>query len=154
MGHKDPGGNMRNRSVITALCLALGTLTMFSQALAHGTEMHDHSAPDDMQMHKLHTMMPMFSVASANLETALKKGESGAVETEAQKIIAAIPDLKKSKPHKNVKQQYKFVELATTLGKTVTATASLAKKGDFAGAKAAFKRVEETCAACHAKFRD
>jgi hypothetical protein len=56
---------MRNRHVITALCLALETLIMFGQALAHGKEMHDHSAPDEMQMHKLHAMMPMFSVASA-----------------------------------------------------------------------------------------
>ena len=145
---------MRKSSAVTALCLVLGTFSMYGSAFAHDMEMHGTSAADDLQMKKLHTMMPMFSVASAKLETALNKGESGAAETEAQKIIAAIPDLKKSKPHKNVKQQDKFVELASTLGKTVTATASLAKKGDFAGAKAAFKRVEETCAACHAKFRD
>jgi hypothetical protein len=33
-------------------------------------------------------------------------------------------------------------------------TLKLAKKGDFVGAKTAFKKVEEQCAACHAKFRD
>ena len=143
---------MRNRFAITALCLALGPLTMYGQALAHGTEEHGKMAMD-AQMKKLHTMMPMFSTASAQLEAALDKGDATAAETETGKILAAIPDLKKSKPHKNVKQRKQFVELATSLDKSVITTNDLTKKGDFAGAKAAFKKVEDVCAACHAKFR-
>jgi soluble cytochrome b562 len=143
---------MRNRFAIIAMCLALGPLTMYGQAFAHGTEEHGKMTMD-AQMKKLHAMMPMFSVASAQLETALEKSDAPAAKTEASKIIAAIPDLKKSKPHKNVKQGKKFVELATSLDKSVASTSDLAQKGDFAGAKVAFKKVEETCAACHAKFR-
>jgi soluble cytochrome b562 len=143
---------MNNRVAITALCLATGLLTMNGQALAHGTEEHGKMAMD-AQMKKLHAMMPTFSTASAQLETALDKSDAPAAETEAGKILAAIPDLKKSKPHRNVKQRKKFVELAASLDKSVTLTKDLAQKGDFDGAKAAFKKVEEACAACHAKFR-
>lgn len=152
MNNNYTGGNMRNRLAIAVLCLAVGSLTMYGQALAHGTEEHGKMAMDS-QMKKLHAMMPAFSTASAQLEAALDKGDTSAAEMEAGKILAAIPDLKKSKPHKNVKQHKKFVELATSLDKSVASTSDLAKKGDLAGAKVAFKKVEEACAACHAKFR-
>ena len=145
---------MRNGSIIAILSLVMGSSTLYGVAFAHGTEKHGETASADAQMKKLHAMMPMFSVASAKLEIALEKGDMVSVEAEAGKIIAAIPDLKKSKSHKNIKQQKNFVKLATNLEKTVISTVDLAKKGDFAGAKAAFNRVEVTCAACHAKFRD
>jgi soluble cytochrome b562 len=99
-------------------------------------------------------MMPVFSVASEGLESALEKGDASMAKAQADMILAAVPDLKKSKPHKNVKQLKKYVELATKLEKTVTSTVNLAKKGDITGAKTAFKKVEEACAACHVKFRD
>jgi soluble cytochrome b562 len=132
----------------------MGALTFSSIAFAHGTGKHSNMVPADAQMKKLHAIMPMFSVASAAMETALEKGDVTAVEAEAGKIITAIPDLKKSKPHKNVKQRKKFVTFAATLEETITSTAVLAKQGDFVGAKAAFKNAEKTCAACHTKFRD
>lgn len=143
---------MKNRSTIT--CLVLGMLALSGMAFAHGTEKHGKTTPADAQMKKLHAMMPMFSVASAKLEAAIEKGDAATVEVEAGKILKALPDLKKSKPHKNVNQRKKYVELATTLGMAINSTAHLAQKGDFAEAKTAFKKVEETCAACHAKFRD
>lgn len=145
---------MRTRCAITVMCLMFGPLTMYGQAFAHGTEEHGKMKPADAQMNKLHAMMPMFSVASANLETALEKGNISAVEAEAGKILAGLPDLKKSKPHKNVKQRKKFVDFAINLDKAVTSTVDLAKKGDLASAKVAFKNVEKICVACHAKFRD
>lgn len=107
----------------------------------------------DVQMKKLHAMMPMLSVASAELESALEKGDATAAKVQADKILAAVPDMKKSRPHKNAKQRKKFVELAINFEKTVSSTADLIKKDDLAGAKAAFKKIEEACAACHAKFR-
>lgn len=145
---------MRIRGTITITCFVLGSLAIFAVAFAHGTEKHGKTTAAGVQMQKLHAMMPLLSVASANLESALDKGDIAAVETEANKILAAVPDLKKSKPHKNVKQRKTFVEVAVNLDRAVVTTAELAKKGDFAGAKAAFKKVEEACAACHAKFRD
>lgn len=141
---------MRSRCAIAVICLVLGA---YGQALAHGTEKHGKAAPADDQMKKMHDMMPMFSLASARLETSLEKGNSAAVESEAGKMIAAIPDLKKSKPHKNIKQRKEFVELATKMERNLISTVELAKSGDLAGAKTAFKKVEEICAACHAKFR-
>ena len=145
---------MKNRCISITLSMVMGLLTIQGVAFAQGTDKHGKTAPTAAQMKKMHAMMPMFSVAAAKLEAALDKGDAAAVETEAGKIMAVLPDLKKSKPHKNVKQRGKFVELATNFGKTITSTLDLAKKGDFAGAKTAFKKAEEICVACHAKFRD
>jgi len=150
----DSGVKMKNRYTTAIACLVLGMLALSRVAFAHGTEKHDKTAPADAQMTKLHAMMPMFSVATAELESALEKADPAAAKVQGDRILAAVPDLKISKPHKNIKQRKKFVELATKLEGTVTATMDLAKKGDFAGAKTAFKKIEATCAACHAKFRD
>lgn len=139
--------------LLIAVLLSMGILLIKPiETSAHGKDAHgDHM---DEQMKKLHDIMPMFSVASAGLEFALEKGDATAAKAQADKFLAAIPDLKKSKPHKNVKQRKTFVVLATKLEETVTTIVDLSKKGDFPGAKAAFKKVEEICAACHAKFRD
>lgn len=145
---------MKNRRMVGLLCLMTVLLAHNGTAIAHGTEKHDNAAAGDAQMKKLHAMMPMFSLASAGLETALEKGNIAAVEAEAGKILSALPDLKKSKPHKNINQRKKFVSIAANLESATASTLDLAKKGDFSGAKAAFKRAEEACAACHAKFRD
>jgi soluble cytochrome b562 len=148
-------GKMMRILSLVAMVLSVGILYLRPMdALAHGTEHHGTMVPVDAQMKKLHAMMPMFSLSSAGMETALEKGDVAALEAEAAKIATAIPGLKKSKPHKNIKQREKFVTLAKNLGETIATTLDRAKKGDLAGAKIAFKKVEETCAACHAKFRD
>lgn len=145
---------MKNSFALVIMCLALVMSALYGVAFAHGTEMHGEMAKTDMQMHKLHAMMPTFAVASAKLKLALEKGNATAVAAEARKILVALPDLKKSQPHKNVAQREIFVKFATNLEKSVTTTVSLAKKGDLAGARTAFKKAEDTCAACHAIFRD
>lgn len=142
---------MKSRCAIAVICMILGA---YGQALAHGTQKHGKAAPADAQMKKLHDMMPMFSVASAKLEAAIEKGDAAAVEAEAGKILMALPDLKKSKPHKNVKDIKSFVGLAKKQEKALNLTVGLTKQGDFTGARAAFKKVEKICAECHTKFRD
>lgn len=139
--------------LLIAVVLSAGILLIIPvETSAHG--MDSHGGHLDEQMKKLHAMMPMFSFASAELESALEKGDAAAAKAQADRILAAVPDLKKSKPHKNNKQRKKFVELATKFEEKVTSTVDLIKKDDLSGAKAAFKKVEEVCAACHAKFRD
>ena len=91
----------------------------------------------------------LFRIASGQMF-----GPETEVELQLIELEAAIPALKKSKPHKNVKQRKIYLELAAKLEETVTATVGLAKEGDFAGAKTAFQKVEATCVACHVKFRD
>lgn len=145
---------MKDGFALVIMCLVLVMSTLYGVAFAHEAEMHGEIEKADMQMHKLHAMMPIFAVAAAKLKLALEKEDVMAVTTEAGKILVALPDLKKSQPHKNIDQREKFVEFAANLEKTVTTTVSLAKKGDLAGARTAFKRAEETCAACHAVFRD
>ena len=145
---------MKNGFVLVIMCPVLVMSTLYGVAFAREAEMHGEIEKADLQMHKLHAMMPIFAVASAKLKLALEKGDVTAVAAEAGKILVALPDLKKSQPHKNVDQREKFVEFATNLEKTVTTTVSLAKKGDLTGARTAFKKAEDTCAACHAVFRD
>lgn len=145
---------MRSLALITVVLSAGMLLFKPIETSAHGTEKHGKTSAADARMKKLHDMMPVFSVASAELESALEKGDAAAAKTQADRILAAVPDLKKSKPHKNIKQLKKFVELASDFEKTMTSTVDLIKKDDLSGAKAAFKKVEDVCAACHAKFRD
>jgi soluble cytochrome b562 len=145
---------MGKRNMVVGLSMILGLSVSHGIAFAHGTGKHDKMVPADAQMKKLHAMMPMFSLACANMETGLEKGEIAIIESEAEKITTAIPDLKKSKPHKNLKQRSKYVDHVSNLEKAVITTVDLAKKGDLVEAKAAYKKVEEACAACHAKFRD
>jgi len=137
---------------LIAVVVSAGILFITPKASAHGKD--PRGVTTDAQMKKLHSMMPMFSIASAELETALEKGDSAAALVQSEKIKYATPDLKKSKPHKNIKQRKKFVEIATSFDEAITSTVDLIKKDDIAGAKTAFKKVEEVCAACHAKFHD
>jgi soluble cytochrome b562 len=139
--------------VLTTLLLSAGMLLIKPiDVSAHGKD--TRGGVMDAQMKKLHAIMPMLSVTSAELESALEKGDSAAAKIQADKILTAIPDLKKSKPHKKIKQRKKFVEFASNLDETVTSTIELIQRNDLPGAKVAFKKVEEVCAACHAKFRD
>ena len=145
---------MKNRIATSIISLVLGALAINGVAFAHGAEKHGKTTAADAQMKKLHDMMPMFSEATAKLEAALEKGDAAEAEAEAGKISAAVPELRKSKSHKHIKQRKLFVEQAGSLGAAAASTAALVKKGDFAGAKAAYKKIEEACATCHAKFRD
>ena len=141
------------RMLLIAVVLSAGILFSIPiETSAHGTDHHGGHA--DEQMKKLHAMMPMFSIASSELESALEKGDAATAKAQADKILSAVPDLKKSKPHKNIKQRKKIVELATKFEGKVTSTLDLIKKDDLSGAKAAFKKVDDVCAACHTKFRD
>lgn len=114
----------------------------------HGNGHHD------AQMDRFHKMMPMYAQSQAKINGALEKGDAATVESEAEKILATIPDLKKSKPHKNLKKIDAFRKIADAFGADIEATAALAKKGDIAGARTAFKKAGERCDECHSKFRD
>lgn len=122
-------------------------------AFAHEGEDHHTGHQADAQMQKLHHLMPMYSTTLPKLEAAVEKGDPSEVEAEAGKMLATIPDLKKSKPHKNVKQLKAFRKVADGFEKNLQETVQLSKKGDVAQAKVAFKKVEASCAECHGKFR-
>lgn len=134
-------------TMVCALLLVQGT------AFAHKGEKHTKKQKTDARMQKLHDMMPMYGIALANVEKALEKGDTAAVEAEAGKMLATAPDLKKAKPHKNLKQLKTFRSIAAGFESDLKETVELAKKGDFTKAKAVFKKAEAKCAECHAKFR-
>lgn len=139
------------RIAIVTVCASLLTQGL---AFAHETGNHhmDHKA--DTQMEKLHKIMPMYAQAQVMINEALEKGDAAAVESETGKILRSVPDLKKSKPHKNLKQLATFRKTVSAFERDVKKTASLAKTGDLAGAKAAFRAAQKRCDECHAKFRD
>jgi len=139
--------------LLIGVVLSAGILSIIPlETFAHGTDHHGGHA--DEQMKKLHAMMPMFSIASAELKSALEKGDTEGAKAQADRILATIPDLKKSKPHKNIKQITDFKKIAGKMGADITKIVSLAGSGDFANAKVAFKDMETRCAECHTKFRD
>lgn len=141
---------MMKKATMLAACILLLTQ---GGALAHEGEMHGKKHRDT-RMDKLHRIMPMYAEAQTKINGALEKGDATIVEAEAGKIAETIPDLKKAKPHKNLKKIDTFKKIADAFGSKVTATVALAKKGDIAGAKTAFKKAEEKCNECHATFRD
>lgn len=140
---------MKKAAVIT-ICVAL-----ISQggAYAHEGEAHHEGHGADAQMQKLHKIMPMYSTTFPKLQAAVEKGDASAAEAEAGAMLATIPDLKKSKPHKNLKQLKTFSKIADAFEKNLKETVELVKKGDVPKAKVAAQKVEATCADCHAKFR-
>lgn len=137
---------------ITAVT-ACAFLLIQGGAFAHEGERDTKKHKTNAQMQKLHGMMPVYAMALAKLETALKKGNAAAVEAEAGKMLATTPDLIKGKPHKNLKQLKTFRSIAAGFESDLKETVELAKKGDFPKARDAFKKAEAKCAECHAKFR-
>ena len=145
---------MRRRYISAIFGMIIGSLTLYGAAFAHATEKHGKTAPADSRMKKLHAIMPMFSAASAELETALEKGDAATAKTQAGRILEALPDLKKSKPHKNIKQMSAYKAIADKMGNDINTLVALAKSGNFVEAKRAFRNLEVRCAECHSKFRD
>jgi len=139
--------------LLIGVVLSAGVLFIIPlETFAHGTDHHGGHA--DEQMKKLHAMMPMFSIASAELKSALEKGDAEGAKAQADRILATIPDLKKSKPHKNIKQITDFKKIAGKMGADITKIVSLAGTGNFSKATVAFKDMETRCAECHTKFKD
>ena len=125
-----------------------------ADAFAHGKAEHGTMMTDDVQMQKLHTMMPMFSKTCAELESAIKKNDRTTVKNCTVKMLAALPDLRETKPHKNVKQRKTYVEMVNKLEVAVKSTTNQINQGNSKGAKESFTMIEEMCVQCHAKFRD
>jgi soluble cytochrome b562 len=133
---------------ISALLLIQGT------TFAHEGENHAKKHKEDAQMVKLHKMMPVYAQSQAKINEALSSGDAATIKNETGKILATIPDLKKSKPHKNLKQLATFRKIASEFEGDVKKTALMANSGNFGGAKDAFQAAQMRCNECHTKFRD
>jgi cytochrome c556 len=138
----------------------VAAITIFAFLLVQGVafaqegEKHGGKHMADPRMQKLHDMMPMYAMTLAKINVALEKGDAATVELETGKILATTSDLKKAKPHKNLKEHKSLREIASAFEGEVKATIAMSKKGDFTGAKAAFAKAQKKCDECHAKFRD
>lgn len=135
--------------------LAGAVLLVSSPAFTAGEHGHGHGGHrPDAQMAKLHKMMPRYGAAQASINAALGAGDLKAVAKETAYLLSTAADLKKSRPHKNIKELAEFRAIAAGFERDIGKAAESAKRGDLAGAKAAFAGAEKGCAACHAKFRD
>jgi cytochrome c556 len=122
-------------------------------SFAHEGEAHGkHQA--DAQMVKLHKMMPKYAKSQALINAALEKGDVATIAKETKYLLSTVADLKKAKPHKQLKELKEFQTIAENFEKDVKSTAELARKGDVEGAKASFSSAQKGCSACHVKFRD
>lgn len=133
--------------------LLLVVLTVEGTSFAHEGHVHGHEK-SDAQMAKLHKMMPQYGRSQEAIKGALDKGDVATVEKETAYLLSTIPDLKRSKPHKRVKEVADFKAIAEGFRKDVQLTAALAQKGDLAGAKASFGDAQHQCDECHNRFRD
>jgi hypothetical protein len=136
-----------------AVAIVVAILLPQSAAFAHEGEDHGQGHKADAQMQKLHHIMPMYAQAQTKINEALSNGDVATIKAETGKILATIPDLKKAKPHKNIKQVATFRKIASAFEADIKKTAGLAKTSDFARAKDAFQIAQIRCNECHAKFR-
>ena len=146
------------------LILLAGSMLLLSGTTALAAEEHGHGKGhgreehgkhhNDAQMAKLHKMMPRYGKAQVSMNAALESGDLKVIAKETAYLLSTTADLKKSKPHKNHAELEEFRKIAAGFEQDVKKTADSAKKGDLAGAKAAFAAARKRCDACHAKFRD
>jgi hypothetical protein len=134
---------MRDKGKIFTISLMLGSLSLSGAAFAHGTKVHGNRTAADARMMKLHAMMPMFSLTSLELEPAIEKHDAAGAQNKARKILVAIPDLKKSRPHKNVKQIGDFKSIAVKIGEDANKIIALTEKGSFTEAQRVFRDMEK-----------
>jgi cytochrome c556 len=139
--------------IITTALITSSVLFITAAAFAHEVMGHEEMEMNDA-MAKQHKLMAMFGQVQAGINESLQKGDAAAVEAGARKILAASPDLKKLKPHKNRKDFKLLHKLEDLFEKDMAAVAAKAEKGDLAGARDSFMKAEEKCYECHVKFRD
>jgi len=132
----------------------LGCAFLLTEGASFASEGKTHGKHHtDMQMTKLHKMMPNYAKSQARINAALEKGDVAAIAKETGYLLSTAADLEKSKPHKKSKELKEFQKLAKEFEKDVKATAESARKEDIEGAKASFSKAEVACDSCHAKFR-
>jgi Cytochrome C' len=123
-------------------------------AFAHEAGEHNMSHDQDPRMLVLHKIMPKFARAQVRISEALKERNTPAVKSETGEILKSLPELKKARPHKNLRNLPTFRKIADAFEKEIRATAALAKVGNYAEAARAFAKAQKRCDECHAKFRD
>jgi cytochrome c556 len=139
--------------IAAALITGIVSITGFRPVPVSAQMQHGRMHMDE-SMAAQHRLMAFYTQASARINASLQKGDAGTVETETRKLLATIPELKKVTPHKNRKGQKAIGRIAAAFEADLKTTAARAAKRDLVGARKAFGKAEEECAACHAKFRD
>jgi len=139
--------------IASTLISGIVSFTVFRPVPVHA--LMEHSGMHaEVHMAAQHRLMATYAQAQAKIKEALEKANAEVVQNEIKKLLATIPELRKVTPHKNRKGQKAIERIAAAFEADLKTTAARAAKRDLAGARKAFGKVEEKCAACHAKFRD
>lgn len=146
--------NAKMRRGIVLAALAGSLLLLHVPAVAAQDWMEHHGAHMDDAMARQHLLMAGYAESQYKINAALKNRDNATIVVETRKLLATISDLKKTRPHRNLKERGKVAIIATGFEKDLVTVVSKAKKKDFVGAEKAFRMAEKRCEACHARFRD
>jgi hypothetical protein len=148
---------MRISLKVFSLAFFLASLAIGPQAFAHGPaghQEHTAAAVDEQAMKAQHERMGSFKAAMSGLLEAVVDGNGSGARDQAARLTGALAGYEKDVPHKNVARIKEFKGLYAELKKRIDTLSGQTGSGGIPKIAAAYGRVLESCAACHARFRD
>lgn len=137
--------------------LVIASLAIGFPAAAHGPSDHhetETAAQDEEAMKAQHERMGSFRTAMSSLLEAVVDGNGSGVRDSAARLKEAMAGYEKDAPHKSIARIKEFKGFYAELKKRVDRLSGESRSGGIPKTAAAYGRVLETCASCHAKFRD
>lgn len=146
----------RKMSRLAYFLSCLSCLAVVPHATAHDPAAHreNPAAADEQAMKAQHERMENFKTAMSSLLEAVVDGNVSEARDQAARLMEALAGHEKDVPHKNSTRIQEFKGLYAELKKRIGKLSGAARSGGIPGVASAYGRVLETCAACHAKFRD
>jgi len=138
--------------ILVAVSLAIGF-----PAAAHGPTGHHESATaahDEEAMKAQHERMENFEEAMVALGNAVIHGDKTDAAKHAGRLAEALAGYEKDVPHKNFPRIKDFKGYYAELKNRIDRLSGETRSGGIPEIAGAYGRVLETCASCHAKFRD
>jgi cytochrome c556 len=137
--------------------LFVASLAIGFPAAAHGPSGHHETATaahDEEAMKNQHERMGNFRAAMVALGEAVIHGNKTGAGEQATRLTDALRGHEKDVPHKNTARIKEFKGFYAELKNRIDRLSVETRSGDFPKIAVAYGRVLETCASCHAKFRD
>jgi len=141
----------------SSVLLVVASLAIGFPAAAHGPSAHPETATaaqDEEAMKAQHARMGIFEEAMTAMGKAMIHGDKADAGDHASQLAEALRGHEKDVPHKNVLRIKEFQALYGEMKKRTVKLAADAGTGDLQKTSLSYGRVLESCASCHAKFRD
>ena len=133
------------------------SLSIGFPAAAHGPSGHNEpatAAQDEDSMKAQHARMGSFKATMSSLLETVVDGNGSGARDHAARLKEAMAGYEKDMPHKNIARIKEFKGFYAELKKRIDRLSGEARSGGIPKIAAAYGRVLEVCASCHAKFRD